>query len=83
MPFSCNTELELPYKQYIIAYKGKLKDTETWLTELSELIQSDKSCIKTILRDRRPNPLRRMEQDKKRLAYVRGLAVEKMDYGSK
>ena len=79
VPFPCSEELELPYKQYISVYKGKLKDAETWLVELSELIQSDKGCIKTILRDREPDSLRRMEYDKKRLAYVVGLGSRKIE----
>ncbi len=74
VPFPCS--VELPYKQYISAYKGKLEDKETWLAELSDLIQSDKSCIRIILRDRRPDVRYRREHDKKRLAYVRGLAAK-------
>lgn len=74
VPFPCSVELELPYKQYISVYRGKLKDTETWLAELSELVQSDRSCLKTILHDRRPDSLHRMKQEKKRLAYVKELA---------
>lgn len=78
-PFSCSMELELPYKQYISIYKGVLKDAEAWLAELSELIQSDKNCIKTILRDREPDSLHRMKYSKKRLAYVAGLGNRKIE----
>lgn len=74
MPFPCS--VELPYKQYISAYKGKISEKETWLSELSELIRSDKRYFKNILRDRKPDSRRRMEYDKKRLAYVRGLTAE-------
>lgn len=74
VPFPCSAEL--PYKQYISAYKGKISEKETWLSELSELIRSDKHYIKNILRDRKPDSRYRMEHDKKRLAYVRGLTTE-------
>lgn len=74
VPFPCS--VELPYKQYISAYKGKISEKEAWLSELSELIRSDKRYIKSILRDRKPDSRRRMEHDKKRLTYVRGLTTE-------
>lgn len=74
VPFPCSAKL--PYKQYISAYKGKISEKEAWLSELSELIRSDKHYIKNILRDRKPDSRYRMEHDKKRLAYVRGLTTE-------
>ena len=74
VPFPCSAKL--PYKQYISAYKGKISEKEAWLSELSELIRSDKHYIKNILRDRKPDSRYRMEHDKKRLAYVRELTTE-------
>lgn len=76
VPFPCSVEPELPYKQYISVFKGEISEKEAWLSELSELIRSDKRYIENILRAREPDSRHRMELDKKRLAYIRGLAAE-------
>lgn len=74
VPFPCSEDLMgLPYQQYISIFEGELKENEAWIAELSKLIRSNKNCFDTILHDREPKSVSPMEQDGKRLSYIREL----------
>ena len=73
IPFPSNPDLVLPYKQFIRRFDGELQEKESWLGELSDLIRTDKSSLKTILADRRPKET--IDPDKLRMQYVKELAI--------
>lgn len=70
VPFPCDLDFMLSYKQFIRRYDGELSEKETWLREVSELVKVDKGCIRTMLSDRRS---RRSDVDQRRHAYLRNL----------
>ena len=70
MPFPSNPDLILLYKQFISRYDGELTETEAWLREISELVKTDKDCVRTMLSDRQT---RSSDVDQRRLTYVREL----------
>lgn len=70
VPFSSNPDFLLSYKHFIKRYDGELTEKETWLSEFSELVKTDKDCIRTMLSDRQP---RNGNLDQRRCAYVREL----------
>lgn len=74
--FENSPDFIFPYKQFIDVYEGNLKENETWLSELSALIQTDKKCIRKILHDREPKNGRCKSMDEERLKYVRKLPAK-------
>lgn len=75
-PFENSPDFIFPYKQLITAYEGDLKEKETWLSEFSGLIKTDKSCIRKLLHDREPKNYRQVSLNEERLRYVRELAAQ-------
>ena len=73
VPFQNNPDLVLPYKQFIRRFDGELQEKEGWLGELSELIKTNKSCLRTMLSDRKPKET--IDPDMLRKQYVKELAV--------
>lgn len=55
-------------------YEGDLKEDETWMSEFSALIQTDKNCIRKIWCDREPKDRRYISMNDERLKYVRELS---------
>jgi len=74
IPFENSPDFIFPYKKLMTVYKGDLKEDETWMSELSALIQADKNCIRKILHDREPKDCRYIAMNDERLKYVRELS---------
>ena len=53
-PFSDTADCNLPYKQLLSVYEGKLDGKEQWLSQLSQMVREDKAVMNKILRDRMP-----------------------------
>ena len=73
VPFPSNPDLVLPYKQFIRRFDGELQEKDSWLEELSNLIKTDKSSLRTILSDRKPKET--IDPDMLRKQYVKELVI--------
>ena len=62
----------LSYKHFISRFDGELTEKETWLSEFSELVKTDKDCIRVMLSDRQPKS---GNLDQRRCAYVREIMI--------
>lgn len=71
-PFSSNPDFMLSYKHFISRFDGELTEKETWLREFSELVKTDKDCVRIILSDRQPKS---GNLDQRRCAYVREIMI--------
>ena len=74
IPFENSPDFIFPYKQLMTVYEGELKEDETWMSEFSALIQTDKNCIRKIWRDREPKNCRYIAMNDERLKYIRELS---------
>ena len=79
VPFPGNLGLELSYKQFIRRFDGELQEKDSWLGELSNLIKTDKSSLRTILSDRKPKET--IDLDKLRMQYVKDLTIRTKQRG--
>lgn len=70
-PFSDTADCNLPYKQLLSAYEGRLDDKEQWLAQLSQMVREDKTILNKMLYDRQSGC--KDDLALQRLAYVRSL----------
>ena len=70
-PFSDTDDCNLPYKQLLSVYEGRLDEKEQWLAQLSQMVREDKTILNKMLYDRRPG--NKDDLAVQRLVYVRSL----------